>query len=244
MKYNPTQSHPKRRTLRLFTLASCLLFLGGLSAARAGEVFSSDFSKGTFDALGWAVKGDWSIMDYADKKPDLAKNPGPVAVFAANGKTSGSLTKKFDATAGSGALTLTFDAGFGWGNKSHVQKFQVMLLDADGNGYVFDVHRTKATWGAQWENVTKNGYNDPLHWAHTPIDTTQEAVVNGAGLRTFTVTRGATGNWTFNGDGWTGGPLTFTDATTTSFSQVVLCGFPNTDEIVFGKVKLETSAAK
>jgi hypothetical protein len=116
-----------------------------------------------------------------------------------------------------------------------------MLLDADGNGYIFDIHRAKATWGAQWAGVAKYLAPDPMHWAPAEIDTTQDSIMTGTGLRTFTITRDAKGAWTFNGAGWTGGPLAFTDATTTSFSQVVLQGQPNSDEVVFGKVKLEAA---
>lgn len=244
MKSSTAYNQPKCKMPRSFALIPCLLLLCATSPAQAGEAFSTDFSKGAPTELGWEVKGDWAPIDYGANKPDLAKNPGTVVKFAANGKTAGTLTKKFDTITNPGSLTLTFDAGFGWGNAKHVQSFQVMLLDADGNGYVFDVHRANATWGAQWGSVTKYGYNEPLNWASAPIDATQDSVTHGAGLRTFTITRDASGKWTFNGDGWTGGPLTFTDTATTSFSQVVLRGFPNTDEIVFGKVKLETGSAK
>jgi hypothetical protein len=209
------------------------------TSAKAGEIFASDFSKATVEESGWTPKGDWKVKDYATVNAGAPNNPGPVAVFAAGGKTVGTLTKKFDAASNPASLTLTFDAGFGWGAKEHVQSFQVMLLDADGNGYVFDVHRANATWGAQWATVSDYGYDEPLRWAPAAIDTTQESVMGGGGLRAFTITRDVGGNWTFDGAGWTGGPLKFTDTTTSSFSQVVLRGLPNTDEVLFGKVKLE-----
>ncbi|MFA7344308.1 MAG: hypothetical protein WC003_08400 [Terrimicrobiaceae bacterium] len=239
MKKTTIQSERNPLFTITITLASCLCLLGGIPHANAGEILNADFSKGTVEESGWTPKGDWSIKDYGAAKPGLANSPGPVAVFAAGGKTVGTLTKKFDTASNPSSLKLTFDAGFGWGAKTHVQSFQVMLLDADGNGYVFDVHRANATWGAQWAVVSDYGYNEPLHWAPAAVDTTQDSVMAGGGLRAFTITRDAGGNWTFDGKGWTGGPLKFTDTTTSSFSQVVLRGFPNTDEIVFGKVKLE-----
>lgn len=239
MQTDTTRNHSGRKAL--LTLAAGLCLFGGLSTANAGEIFASDFSKGTFEELGWTSKGNWTIKDFGAAKPGLANNPGPVAVFAANGKTAGTLTKKFDAVSNPSSLTLAFDAGFGWGQKTHVQSFQVMLVDAGGNGYVFDVHRANATWGAQWAVVNNFGYNEPLHWAPAAIDATQKSVIDGGGLRAFTITRDAGGNWTFDGKGWTGGPLKFTDTTTSNFSQVVLRGLPNIDEVLFGKVKLEAT---
>ena len=235
---------PARKAFFLRILVSCLFALAAIPSAKAGEIFSSDFSKGTFAALGWEAKGDWSIADFGADKPDLAKNPGPVAKFAANGQTVGTLTKKFDTITNPTSLKLTFDAGYGWGAATHSQVLQVMLVDADGNGYIFDIHRANATWGAQWAVVTKYGYNDPMTWAPDAVDTTQASVMDGAGLRTFTITRDASSKWTFNGAGWTGGPVTFTDTTTKVFSQVVLRGIPNTDDLAFGKVKLEAEVAK
>lgn len=226
-------------------LAAGLALAGTSIGARAAEIFSSDFSKGTFEKLGWTAKGDWSIVNFGDNKAGLEKNPGPVAKFPANGKKAGMLTKTFDVIKDPANLTLTFDAGYGWGGKTHVQAIQVMLLDADGNGYVFDSHRAKATWGAQWGLVTQYGYDKTLNWSPTPIDTTQGAVIDGAGLRTFTVTRDAGGTFKFSGEGWEGGtPFAFTDKTTTQFTQVVLFGTPNTDDLLYGKVKLEAEKAK
>lgn len=222
-------------------LALGVFVLGAVSSANATEIFNSDFSKGSFDTLGWTVTGDWSMKDYGADNSSLAKNPGTVAKFAANAKTDGNLVKKFDAQADPAKLTLTFDAGYGWGSKDHSQSLQVMLVDADGNGYLFQVSRAKASWGVQWGVVTKYAFGEHLNFAPSEVDTTQVSVHDGGGLRTFTITREAGGKFTFNGDGWTGGPLTFNDATTTSFSQVVLRGSQNTDDLVFGKVKLEVT---
>jgi len=230
-----------RKSLFLLTLAACLGLFAGLSTARADDVFSTDFSRDTFDSKGWTADGNWVIKDFGAGNPGLANNPGPVADFAAGTKTAGTLTKKFEAIANPSSLTLTYTAGFGWGTKDHSQTIDVMLLDDDGTGYIFHVARAKATWGAQWGYVTKGVPQDKMTWAASVIDATQPAVHDGGGLRTFTITRDASGNWSFNGDGWTGGPLQFGDATTTTFSKVVLRGDVNTDEVVFGKVKLEAA---
>ena len=240
MKTNTASNHPGRKALVL-TLTMGLFAFGGLSSAKAGEIFNTDFSKDTFEALGWTPKGDWTIVDYAADSPAIANKPGPVAKFAANGTTVGTLTKKFNGISNPSKLTLTFDAGYGWGAKDHVQAIDVMLLDADGNGYLFSVHRASATWGVQWDKVTKYGHNEQLNFARSVVDTTQASVREGGGLRTFTITRDESGDWTFDGAGWTGGPLTFTDSDITSFSQVVLCGSPNNDEILFNKIKLEAA---
>lgn len=234
-------NRPGLKTL-LLTLTFCISLMGGTSAF-ADEIFNSDFSSGTFDSLGWSVKGHWSIVDYGDneKKIRLAANPGPVAKFAATSDALGSLTKKFPIITNPSSLTLTFDGGYGWGNKAHGQGLAVMLLDDAGNGYIFDSHRANAIWGAQWDKVTKNVHNNPLQWAPAAIDSTQPPVTQGGGLRTFTITRDGEGNWKFNGDGWVGGPLAFTDKTYTSFTQVVLVGGFNSDELLFNKIKLEVT---
>jgi len=208
--------------------------------AKADEVFNTDFSKGTFDTLGWTAKGDWSIVDLGADHPDIANNPGPVAKFPAHSKKAGLLSKTFPTLNNPANLKLTFDGGYGWGKATQSQALEIMLLDADGNGYVFDVHRYNATWGVQYAVVSQYGYNNPLTWAPAPVDTSQKAVMDGGGLRTFTITRDGQGNFTFDGDGWTGAnPVKFQDTTTTSFSQVVLYGTPNIDDLLYNKIKLE-----
>ena len=234
-------SRISRRTTLLVLAASCVALFGGAFSAKADDIFSTDFSKGSFDTLGWVADGSWSIKDFGAGNPTLENNPGPVAVFAANGTTEGTLTKKFDTLDHPSSLSLTFDAGYGWGAKDHSQSLQVLLLDSDGNGYDFRIARAKATWGAQWGLVTKYVPDTKTNWAGTEIDATQKAIHDGGGLRTFTVTRDANGNWSFSGVGLTGGPLLFGDATTKTFSQVVLRGDPNNDELAYGKIKLEAT---
>lgn len=238
MKTKPICNHS---TLKKLAILAVALGVAWTSSVQADVIFDTDFSKDTFEALGWDAKGDWTMADYGAAKPDLEKNPGPVAKFAANGTSTGALTKKFTAVTNPSSLTLTFDAGYGWGAPDHAQGIQVMILDADGNGYIFAGARTKANWAAQWAKVTKYGYNNPMNWAPGVVDASQPAVRDGGGLRTFTITRDAAGNWTFNGAGWTGGPITFTDASISTFSQVVLCGTPNNDEILYNKIKLDAA---
>ena len=74
----------------------------------------------------------------------------------------------------------------------------VMLLDDDGNGYVFVVRRTKAAWAVQWGIVTKYAPAAKLNWSPTVIDATQKAVIDGGGLQSFTLKRGANGIWSFS----------------------------------------------
>lgn len=230
-------NHSGLQTFFLFTLSFCLFLMGGISAM-AGEIFNTDFSKGKIAELGWEAKGDWAIKDYGADKPGLAKNPGPLVKFAANGTEIGMLSKKFDPISNPSNLTLTFDAGYGWGAKDHCQSLAVMLVDADGNGYIFTQARANATWGVMWDKVIKYAHGDTMQWAPAAIDATQQAVIDGGGLLTFTITRDTSGNWKFNRDGWTA-PLTFTDKMFTSFSQVVLVGNPNNDELLYNKIKLD-----
>jgi hypothetical protein len=228
------------KKVSMVVLSGCLFFLGN-NSSRAEQIFSTDFSKGSLEELGWVAKGDWKMVNFGADRPKLANNPGPVLKFPANGKANGTLTKKFAAVANPANLTLTFDGGYGWGAKNHSQGLNIMILDDAGNGYLFNVSRANADWGAQWntvENFATNGQTKP---ASTKIDTTQKAVVDGGGLRTFVITRDAEGNWSFNSTDWVGGPMTFTEKTFTSFSQVVLFGTSNTDDVLYNNIKLEVT---
>ena len=119
---------------------------------QAQTVIDSDFSKGDFAALGWKAKGDWDVFQYPK---EAANNPGPVARFAAN-KPDGSLTKTFAEVKNPQKLTLSLDYGWGWGDAEPGRRLgRFMLLDARGNGYVFEVHRCKATWAVQWAKVAE-----------------------------------------------------------------------------------------
>ena len=117
------------------------------TTCRAQTLIDCDFSRGSFTDLGWVVKGDWDVFRYP---AEATKNPGPVARFAAN-KPGGSLTKSFREIKNPTSLSLSLDYGWGWGDASQgPDSVSFMLLDGRGNGYIFEVHRCKATWAVQW----------------------------------------------------------------------------------------------
>jgi len=241
MKKDPVSSHRfSVEKLIALILIAYLFIMVVTPSAKADEVFFSHFTQGKPESLGWVAKGDWSINVIGKDKPNLQNNPGAVVEFGSGNGSEGTLTKKFDKISNPDTMILKFDAGYGWGDAGHVQVVGVELLDADGNGYVFTQNRAKATWGAQWDVVTKYAHGAQLHWAPEEIDTTQKAVMDGGGLRTFTITRDSSGNWTFDGTGWVGGPLKFTDKTYSTFSQVILLGTPNNDDLLYNKIKLIT----
>ena len=119
-----------------------------------------------------------------------------------------------------------------------------MLLDARGNGYVFEVHRCKATWAVQWAKVANGAPPKDKTWASEEIDASHASVRDGGGLSRLTITRESDGAWTIAGKDWNkgaGATVRFTDATTSSFSQLVLLGTQNFDEQVFNKIVLATA---
>ena len=234
-------------------LLGLLLAIGLIAAqaARADDVFNSNFANGSFDTLGWRTPtgppAHWVIYDYQKDHPELKISPGPVAKYGATAKDDKNtelLIRKFPALANPTSLTLTFDAGWGWGAPGQgSDSLAVMLLDDDGNGYDFEVHRTKATWAAQWAKVTKY-VPAKTNWSPAEIDASQPSVMDNGSLQTFTITRDANGAWQFSGAKWTGAtPFAFTEPaiSTSTFSQVVLVGSPNFDDILFNHVHLEAT---
>jgi hypothetical protein len=209
----------------------------------AQPVLNSDFSKGEFAALGWKAKGDWDVFRYPK---EAANNPGLVARFAAN-RPNGSLTKTFSEVKNPRKLTLSLDYGWGWGDAAQgADSVSVMLLDARGNGYVFEVHRCKARWAVQWARVADNTPAKDKTWASEEIDATHASVRNGGGLSRLTITREADGVWRLTSKDWNqgaGATVTFIDTTTTSFSQLVLLGTQNFDEQVFNNIVLGLAPA-
>jgi hypothetical protein len=248
------------RTARRKTLAAAILVAGVLGAAAlpddgaraedrpaekttlegAGKraVIDADFSRGGFAAGGWTVKGAWDVFTYPVK---AGKNPGPVARFAAN-KPDGSLTKTFAPVRNPRKLVLSLDYGWGWGMPAQgADAVSFMLLDAGGNGYLFEVHRCKARWAVQWARVANGTPAKQKAWAPEVIDATHASVRDGGGLSRLTVTREAGGAWAVACKDWddgAGAAVMFTDATTTSFSRLVLLGTRNFDEQAFNKVVL------
>jgi hypothetical protein len=204
----------------------------------AQTVIDSDFSKGDFAALGWKAKGAWDVFTYPK---EAAHNPGPVARFPAH-KPAGTLTKTFDELKNPKKLTLSLDYGWGWGDADQAaDSASFMLLDAKGNGYVFEVHRCKAKWAVQWGKVADGTPAKEKTWAPEEIDATRASVRNGGGLSRLTITRESDGAWSLTDKDWNkgaGATVKFTDTTTNSFSQLVLLGTDNFDEQVFNKVVL------
>ncbi len=220
-------------------LAVALMALGSPAVCRAQPVVDTDFSKGKFAEMGWKVKGDWDAYAYPK---EAANNPGVVARFAAN-KPDGSLTRSFAEIKSPKRLTLSLDYGWGWGDANQgSDSVTIMLLDATGNGYVFKVCRVKATWAVQWARVAGGAEPKDKTWATEEIDATHASVRAGGGLCKLTIARDADGAWSVGSKDWNGGKggtVTFIDATTSSFSQLVLLGTKNFDEQAFNNVVLD-----
>jgi hypothetical protein len=208
----------------------------------AQTVVDADFSKGDFKTLGWKAKGDWDVFLCPT---EAANNPGLVARFAAN-KPEGSLTKSFDEIKNPRKLSLSLDYGWGWGDAGQgADAVSLMLLDAKGDGYVFEVHRCKARWAVQWAKVANGAAPKDKTWASEEIDASHASVRDGGGLSRLTITREADGAWSITGKDWNkgaGATVRFTDATTISFSRLVLLGTQNFDEQVFNKIVLVTAS--
>ncbi len=214
------------------------------TVCKAQTIVDSDFSKGAFAALGWRVKGDWDVFLYPKES---ANNPGAVARFTAN-KPDGSLTKTFAEIRNPRKLALSLDYGWGWGDATQgSDSVSFMLVDSGGNGYVFEVHRCKATWAVQWGKVVSGVPAKDKTWAPEEIDAGHPSVRDGGGLSRLIITRESDAAWTITGKDWNkgaGATVRFTDATTSTFSQLVLLGTRNFDEQVFNKVNLTCSGGK
>ena len=227
-------------SVRLWRLMGVLFaLLLAPAVVRATTLVETDFAKGDFQALGWKVAGAWDITTY----PGDRNNPGPVARFAAH-KPAGHADQDLAELTNPKKLVLSLDVGWGWGAPDHSQSLGVMLLDERGNGYIFLAARAKATWGAQWAPVTDNKVPDNKNWAPRVIDTTQAAIRDGGGTQPLTISRDIEGNWTIACKSWNkgaGGEFKFTDTTTTHFTQLVLVGTPNLDELAFSRIKLDAT---
>jgi hypothetical protein len=204
----------------------------------AQTVIDADFAKGDFTAQGWKAKGAWDVFQYPKS---TRNNPGVLARFPAH-KPNASLTKTFDEMKNPKKLTLSLDYGWGWGEVGQgADSVSFMLLDPKGNGYVFEVHRTRAKWAVQWGKVADNTPAKDKTWASAEIDATHASVHDGGGLSRLTITREADGTWSIGSKEWNkgaGAMVKFIDTTTNSFSQLVLLGTENFDEQVFNKIVL------
>ncbi len=223
---------------------AALLFVACLGRANCHSqtIVDAEFSKGGFQAAGWKVKGDWDLFEYAK---ELANNPGPVARFGAN-TPDGFLTKSFREIKNPRKLTLSLEYGWGWGDSGQAaDSISFMLLDARGSGYIFEVHRTRATWAAQWGKVAGGVPARDKTWASEEIDARHASIHDGGGLCRLTITRESDGTWSITSKDWNkgaGATVRFHDATTSSFSQLVLLGTQNFDEQVFSNVVLALAA--
>ncbi len=231
--------------MKMSWLFAALAVFFAASICKGDPVFRSKLTTATtLKSSGWSNKGEaWTLYDYGKAKAGLANNPGFVFRFVGRGWNVGTLVRKFPTLTNPSNLTLTFDAGWGWGAADNGgDVFAVMLLDENGDGYAFEIHRASAEWAAQWGLVKGNAYpaKGTMHVASHKVDATQAAVLDGGGLQTFTITRKGNGDWSLSGVKWAEGTAaTFSDTTTTSFSQVVLYGSPNVNDIVFANIKLE-----
>src|SRR5947209_1120660 len=166
------------------------LLVGSLPAAGRAQttVIDSDFDRGDFRTLGWEAKGDWDVVRYPK---ELANSPGAVARFAAN-KPDGTLTRSFPEVKSPARLSLSLEYGWGWGDATQgADASAVMLLDAKGNGYLFEVHRTRAKWAVQWAKVADGKPAKDHAWAATEIDASRKAVRDGGGLCRAEIVRDA-----------------------------------------------------
>lgn len=208
------------------------------AACRAQTVVDADFSKGDFAALGWKASGGWDVFAYAK---DVKNDPGRVARLPAN-KPEGLLTKSFEEVRKPRKLSLSLEYGWGWGDANQGSDMvSFMLLDARSNGYLFEIHRVKANWAVQWARVAEGVVPDAKNWATEEIDATHAAVRDGGGLARLVIGRAGDGTWTVHSPDWNrgaGGTVRFADATTRSFSQVVLRGTKNFDDQLFNKIVL------
>jgi hypothetical protein len=231
----------------LFTQAAVLLLIAGRAQTlcQAETLIDSDFSQGDFPALGWQAEGDWDVFQYPQ---EVANNPGPLARFPANKKPAGSLTKAFSEVKNPRKLELSLEYGWGWGDANQpADSVAFMLLDSQGSGYAFEVHRCRATWAVQWCRVAGGVPDKDKTWAREEVDATHPSVREGGGLGHLSITREADGSWSIFSQDWNkgaGAAVRFTDATTTSFSQLVLLGTRNFDDQVFNKIVLEVPAVE
>ena len=218
-----------------------LVVLGlGQSLCQGKTMVNTTFSpKNTFAKLGWKPAGAWNIFKYKTSK----KNPGWLARFPANPPSDGTLTKKFPVVKNPRQLTLSVDLGWGWGASNQSSDADgFMLVNAQGNGYAFAVHRTQATWAVQWAKVVN--YVAPAQWNWSPrtIDAGIPSVLDGGGLEHVVVTRNAKGHWAFSCKTWNnnaGGKVTFKSTATQSFSKIILLGWKNFDDEVYNHVVLK-----
>ena len=235
------EAHGARVRPQRHGLAGIVVFLALAlaSSLMADPLIDANFSKGDLPGLGWVAEGKWDVFTYPGDK----NNPGAVARFSANAP-EGKLTKTFGPIKNPGSLRVSLDIGWGWGARDHTQGAGFMLLNEEGDGYVFLTQRANAPWAVQWARVTGGKTPKDKNWAPAALDTTQGAIRDGGGMQHLEVTRNADGEWAISSKSWNkdaGGAVKFTDAGVTRFSKLILVGQPNTDELAYNKVVLEAT---
>lgn len=226
------------QTASCVKVAAVLLALVWAPAmVQAETLVDVDFGKGDFATLGWKADGAWDIFNY----PNAKNNPGFVARCRAN-EAAGGLSKTFAEVKAPKKLELSVDAGWGWGSATHGDNVGIMLLDAQGNGYVFSLHRANANWAMQWAKVSNHVAPRDRNWAKEKVDGSHQALLDSGVLDHLTISRDEKGNWTFtsrDANKGAGATFSFTDTTTASFAEVVLVGYKNINELAYNKVRLE-----
>ena len=136
---------------------------------------------------------------------EIAKNPGRVARF--RGQSTGrNIDSRLSGDRHPRTLTLALDYGWGWGDANQgADSVSFLLLNAEGNGYAFKIHRCKATWAVQWGRATQGAAPKDMNWATVDIDATHTAVRDGGGLTRVTIRREPDATWTIRNPDWNRG---------------------------------------
>lgn len=205
---------------------SAVAMFGAFQTSHANVI-----TNGTFDTdlSGWTATSDnpaasWTWVDYGND------SIGQVAQFQSGAPFTygGSLSQPFMAI--SGPITLTFDANWLFGaTNDPTSSLGVMLLDDNGDGYVFYNRHNDIGYGVTWQPVVGG-----VVGAETQInvDTQQLVAASGGGMGSFSLVGDGAGNWTFSGSvliapgvpsTWTTGSFS-TGTDVTSFSEIRLTG--------------------
>lgn len=213
------------------------LILLGTRVACSETLLQADFARGDLAELGWQADGAWDLFE--DHR--IQKSPGRMARFAAN-RPAGTLTHTFTSVRNPARLTLDLDYGWGWGDAAQgADSIAFQLLNAEGSGYAFKIHRTRARWAVQWGRAVKGQPPREMTWAARDIDATWRSIRDGGGLTRVTLSRDSDGTWTLSNRDWDGGhgaAVRFIDTTTSEFDRLVLLGTQNFDEQLFGRMSL------
>lgn len=235
---------PLPSTIRNSAIAMLTCLAASVSISQADVIFSQDFSalndgdaitfenSGFTPAFTGGVQGTWTKQ---------TANGMSTADFAgaSDGNSGGTLTTSFTPIVG--AFNLTLNGGWLYGNpNSGSNSLSIAILDGSGNGYAFTDIRGN---GYQYALIT--GYNySSASYISVAGNTTQTAVAAGGTLEGLTLTRSATGDFTFKLDNQPDGTgVAFTDLTTTTFSQFAIiqsAGGENSVQNFYTNITLNT----